>query len=170
MKSFLGTIVLIAWGVTLVAQPPEPPPLPDRDQPARRMELMAIWKLTEDLQLTEQQAEQFFPRLREHREALNQIEKERREVMRKMLEKVERGEEVTEEEFAASLQTFQVLAQKKLDLQIQFLAGTKDMLTPAQRVKLAVFQERFKQDIQRRLREHHDPRRGKKYHDRRGMW
>ena len=35
-----------------------------------RVESMVIWRLTEDLDLSSEQAEKFFPRFREHREDL----------------------------------------------------------------------------------------------------
>ena len=36
-----------------------------------KMEMMMAWKLTEHLKLTNEEAEKFFPRFREHREIIN---------------------------------------------------------------------------------------------------
>ena len=49
------TILLLLSGIVL-AQPPMD--RPDRD----RLEMMKMWKLTDELELTEKQAEQFFPK------------------------------------------------------------------------------------------------------------
>ena len=37
---------------------------------SERMESMVIWRLTDHLELSSEQAEKFFPRFREHREEL----------------------------------------------------------------------------------------------------
>ena len=46
------------------------------DAPVRseRMESMVIWRLTDHLELSSEQAEKFFPRFREHREEIKQLD------------------------------------------------------------------------------------------------
>ena len=44
-----------------------------------KMEMMIAWKLTEYLKLTNEEAENFFPRFREHRETMDDlVEKEKK--------------------------------------------------------------------------------------------
>ena len=52
------------------------------DAPVRseRMESMVIWRLTDHLELSSEQAEKFFPRFREHREDIKQLGKDEREI------------------------------------------------------------------------------------------
>ena len=57
-----------------------------------RMEMMMVWRLTDDLELTTEQAEKFFPRFRKHREAMDEIRKKERalgKVLKKKLKKEE---------------------------------------------------------------------------------
>ena len=52
------------------------------DAPIRseRMESMVIWRLTDHLELSSEQAEKFFPRFREHREDIKQLDNDQREI------------------------------------------------------------------------------------------
>ena len=52
------------------------------DAPVRseRMESMVIWRLTDHLELSSEQAEKFFPRFREHREEIKQLDNDQREI------------------------------------------------------------------------------------------
>ena len=46
-----------------------------------KMENMIVWRLTDDLDLTTDQAEKFFPRFRDHRKSLEEIGKQEREMI-----------------------------------------------------------------------------------------
>ena len=46
-----------------------------------KMENMIVWRLTDDLDLTTDQAEKFFPRFRDHRKILEEIGKQEREMI-----------------------------------------------------------------------------------------
>ena len=55
------------------------------ERPAR-VENMVIWRLSEDLNLSTQQAEKFFPRFRDHRKEMDKIKDEERKVYESILE------------------------------------------------------------------------------------
>ena len=46
-----------------------------------KMENMIVWRLTDELDLSTDQAEKFFPRFREHRKSLEKIGKQEREMI-----------------------------------------------------------------------------------------
>ena len=47
----------------------------------KKMENMIVWRLTDDLDLTTDQAEKFFPRFRDHRKSLEEVGKQEREMV-----------------------------------------------------------------------------------------
>ena len=49
---------------------------------AEKMENMIVWRLTDELDLSTDQAEKFFPRFRELRKSLEKIGKQEREMMK----------------------------------------------------------------------------------------
>ena len=50
-----------------------------QNEKKEKMEMMIAWRLTEHLKLTNEEAEKFFPRFREHREAMDALaEKEKK--------------------------------------------------------------------------------------------
>ena len=63
-----------------------------------RMEMYAIWKLTENLDLDEKQAEVFFPKLNSHKDEMEAMGKERRDIWTDLVVKARRGEKVTDKE------------------------------------------------------------------------
>ena len=65
------------------------------DRPGR-MEMYAIWKLTENLNLDEKQAEVFFPKLTSHKAEMDKIGKERRYIWEDIILKARKGEKVTD--------------------------------------------------------------------------
>ena len=67
------------------------------DRPGR-MEMYAIWKLTENLNLDEKQAEVFFPKLNSHKVEMDKIGKERRDIWEDIVLKARKGEKVTDKE------------------------------------------------------------------------
>ncbi|NHZ85093.1 MAG: hypothetical protein GWP19_04335 [Planctomycetia bacterium] len=117
-----------------------------------RMEMMMVWKLTEDLKLTPQQADKFFPRMRAHRENIAMIDKDIRETVKDIRKKVDRGDNISDKEFDAVYRKVTALEMEKIDEKIRFMGEMKGILNNAQRVKLAIFKERFTREIQERIK------------------
>jgi len=160
MKVIKPIVVSYLFMAILLAQPPRaqaPVPPPARDQGRNRMELMAIWKLTDELRLTEKQAETFFPKMRAHREEMKKLQKAQRELMQPLVDKAERGEEISDKELARAIKEVNKLEAQKIEQRNTFIEGMKGTLTNAQLVKLMVFSERFIQDIRKQFKEHRRP-------------
>ena len=90
-------IILLIMGVLLIsnsiAQEDK-----KKDRRSEKMEMMTVWKLTEHLKLTEEQGDKFFPRFRSHREELEKIHKEHKQLMESLYERIERGDEIKDKE------------------------------------------------------------------------
>jgi len=70
-------ILLLMTGVVLTQPSMEKP---DRN----RLEMMKMWKLTDELELTEEQAEKFFPQYRTLMSDLEDVTKQQHEVMKQI--------------------------------------------------------------------------------------
>ena len=118
----------------------------------KRMEMMMVWKLTEDLKLTPEQADKFFPRMRAHRENMAIIDKDIRETVKDIRKKVDRGDNISDKEFDVVYGKVTELEMEKINEKIRFMDEMKGILNNAQRVKLAIFKERFTREIQERIK------------------
>ncbi|GEM_PF-459884 len=166
MRTIARGLIMIMIAATIV-KAQETPPRSDR---AGKMEMMAIWRLTDDLQLTEKQAEIFFPRLRKHREKMREIEKQQQEIMQPLLAKIDKGKEITKREFESALKANTDLSKKKIVMKAEFLLSMEDILSPVQQVKLAVFQEQFKKEIIKRMKDYRSPYPEYRGPKRRNIW
>tara|TARA_Y100000031_G_scaffold89182_1_gene98112 strand:- start:109 stop:522 length:414 start_codon:yes stop_codon:yes gene_type:complete len=130
------------------------------------MEMMTVWKLTEHLKLTEEQGEKFFPRFRGHREELEKIHQEQRQLMQTLQEKIERGDEIKDNDIKSQVENLAELENKKLDLQGEFITGLEGVLNNTQRAKLIGFERRLRQEVKDQMRENRKEK--KRSHGKRG--
>ena len=115
---------------------------------------MIIWKLTEELELTSEQAEKFFPEHREHRENIEELR-----------EKIENlGEEswgnfddINSKEITKIIKERQGLKKKIIDLETEFIFSMENLLDSKQLALLATFKSRMMNDMRSDLK-------GKKKH------
>lgn len=121
-------------------------------QPSERMEMMMTWKLTEELELTPEQAEKFFPRMKIHRENLENIDAELKEAAKDIRRKVEDGKEISDSEFNKMFEKATDLERQKIDERIRFMSELNGILDNTQRVKLTMFKTKFARDMQEQIR------------------
>ena len=138
----------------VVGQIPDPPLERHVDPKERgRIEIMKMWKLTEHLNLSEEQATRFFPRyqnMREGIEVLNVRQKELVEEYKKMMEK---GDGINDDDFNRLMKQFQEIEETKVKEKFRFVHDLSDVLTPDQRARYVMFEVRFKHELQKALRE-----------------
>ena len=120
---------------------------------SERRESMVIWRLTEDLNLSSEQAEKFFPRFREHREQLNEIGKDERKSLMDVRYKIRDQEELSKSEMERTIKKVSALRKDRVDLETKFILGMDDILTPNQMVKLSVFKQRLMKEMQSEMRD-----------------
>lgn len=120
---------------------------------SERRESMVIWRLTEDLDLSSEQAEKFFPRFREHREQLDEIGKDERKSLIDVRYKIRDQEELSKSEMERTIKKVSALRKDRVDLETKFILGMDDILTPNQMVKLSVFKQRLMKEMQSEMRD-----------------
>ncbi|MCH8011029.1 MAG: hypothetical protein IIA61_03620 [Candidatus Marinimicrobia bacterium] len=138
----------------VVGQIPDPP-LERRVDPKERsrIEMMKMWRLTEHLNLSEEQATKFFPRykgLSEGIEVLNSRQKELVEEFKKMMEM---RDEISDADFNRMMKQFQEIEELKIKEKFKFVHDLSDVLSPEQRARYIIFEVRFKHELKKALRE-----------------
>ena len=84
------------------------------DDRSGRMEMYAIWKLTENLNLDEKQAEVFFPKLNSHKAKMREMGKERRDIWEDIVLKARKDEKVTDKELETAKNKTKALEKKTM--------------------------------------------------------
>ncbi len=90
-----------------------------------RMEMMMAFKLTEELELTPEQADKFFPRMKVHRENMEKIDGKIRDSMKDIQKKVKDDKEISDNEFNSTFKKMTVLEKQKIDEKNRFMTEMK---------------------------------------------
>ena len=127
---------------------------PDRDHKrSDKMEMMMAWKLTEELALSPEQAEKFFPRFRQHRDELDEVKKMERALGKEMKQKLKKDEDISVKDVKETVKKITELRKKHVDLEAKFLLGMDDVLSPRQLANLGMFKQKMMRNIGGELRE-----------------
>ncbi len=146
---FLG-IILLAGLASSWAQGPQ-------NQPERRRERLqdlAVWKMMEVLDLSQEQTDRFLPAFREMQKKESALQ-DRREMLLAQLEK-ELSDKARSKELTGIIGQLQDLTRQTAENRENFFSQAQEILTVQQQAKLVLFQERFEQhlrDMMRQLRE-----------------
>ena len=125
----------------------------DRDDRGR-MEMYAIWKLTESLDLDEKQAEIFFPKLNSHKIKMEEMGKERRDIWEDIVLKARKGEKVGDEELETARKKSKALDKKLIAEKDKFANGLGNVLTNEQQVLFHISNREIMTDVKERMRDH----------------
>lgn len=139
-------ILLLMTGVVL-AQPSMEKP--DRN----RLEMMKMWKLTDELELTEEQAEKFFPQYRTLMSDLENVTKQQHEVM-KQIGELSKEKEVDGKKLDNLVKQANDFEKKKIDLKYNFFKEAGKVLTPEQQARHVIFEQQFRKQLKKGIREH----------------
>ncbi len=135
------------------------------------MEMYAIWKLTENLNLDEKQAEVFFPKLNSHKSEMEEMGKERRNIWTDVVVKARKGEKITDKELETARNKSKALDKKINAEKEKFANGLGDVLTNEQQVLFHIFGREMVSEAKERMRDHQE--RGKdmgRYKKKRKRW
>ncbi|NOZ74078.1 MAG: hypothetical protein GXO90_01690 [FCB group bacterium] len=147
------TILGILLISTLWAQMPGAigphPQEPDRPD---RMGMMAMWRLTEELKLTEDQGARFFPDFREYREKQMALEKERRTLAEDLRTQIRDKDELSDQDLQSALDQWFGLETRRMTIEKEFLTKTGSYLDNVQQLKLAMARERFKNELRSQMK------------------
>ena len=112
-----------------------------------KIENMIIWRLTNDLDLSTDQAEKFFPRFRDHRKSLEEIGHQERE----MIENIDR-EKLNKSDVKKTIEEISKLRQKRIDLESDFVLSLDDIFEADQMFRLGVFKQRMMMETRENMR------------------
>ncbi len=158
MKNTILSIMLLS--VTMVMGQPEQAVVKEKKE---KMEMMMAWKLTEHLKLTNEEAEKFFPRFREHRETMDAFTDKEKKLNAEIKEKIERGDALSNNDLDKLLDELSGLERKRIKEKKSFIDGLEGHLDNVQRAKLIGFEHRFRKDVREQLKHH---KKGDKKRDR----
>ena len=125
----------------------------DRDDRGR-MEMYAIWKLTENLDLDEKQAEVFFPKLNSHKAKMEEMGKERRDIWEDIVLKAKKGEKVTDKELEIARNKTKALEKKVAAEKEKFADGLSGVLSNEQQVLFQISGREMVNNVKQRMRDH----------------
>lgn len=151
MKKILLLTLMILAPAILSAQP--------RGMRGQRMSqrreqiaMLRIWKMTEELELTENQAGKFFPRLRTDDKNIEELEMERQSIFRELHQEAMKGG-MAEKDLNEKIENISAIEVIILKNRVDFIKNLDDLLSPDQRAKLMVFRHRFRDRMDIMMRE-----------------
>jgi hypothetical protein len=127
------------------------------DDPRAIIENVRIYRMTKELDLSSEQAIEFFPKLKEFQKAEQQFTEEKTRILNGLRDRISRGS--TDQEILSLLDEFENAHRRRLE---NLVARTKDMfeiLTPTQRAKFLIFQDDFNREIReliKKVKQHKD--------------
>tara|TARA_B100000427_G_scaffold286273_1_gene260185 strand:- start:445 stop:942 length:498 start_codon:yes stop_codon:yes gene_type:complete len=154
-------ILLFGWLAGGVAQNYDWSVEKDRDRRnPEKIDNMIVWRLTDDLDLSTDQAEKFFPRFRDHRKNLEEIGRQERE----MVADLDR-EKLKKSDVKNTIEDISKLRQKRIELESDFVLSLDDILDPGQMIRLGIFKQRMMMEMRQNIR---DEKGQKKRHKKKG--
>lgn len=158
MKRFLSIVALLALGWPLLAQPLPGPgrPRPDslcppecHPEPRERqmLEAVRITRMTEALNLSQDQTARFFPKLKQLEDDHRQMRRRHRELVARLEEMMQR--KVAEKDLRSRLDSIDRLRQESMMRMERIHRELDTILTLEQRARWRVFEENFDDEIRR---------------------
>ena len=134
-----------------------------RDNRQRKRETRIIWYLTDELELSADQAEKFFPHFRAHREEIQKIRIQIQHIGGEKIDKFDQEalDKLTFDEISEMIDKYHGLRKKIIDIEADFMFKMKNVLTPKQIALFLTFKERMMNNMVSEL-EHKKSKRDKK--------
>lgn len=164
--------ILFSWALILFAQPidetnPKECPerefcLAHRDEPLpepetkKAIETLRIWRLTEELNLTEDQSIKFFPRVKALREAREEFEKNRMKLIGEMAELL--MSKTDEKKLKAKIDEFFALEKSFREREDKIRKETANILNTEQQARLIIFMSTFDREVRKLIKEIKGPK------------
>ena len=154
MKTLKITALILILGLisNVFGQPFGNPPGPRHEKIRERIRTVKIWKLTEELNLSEEQSEKFFPAYNKFQADREAIEDKRRETI-KQLDELTLSEDPSGEQINSLLDQLESLDQELRDKKAGFRIKLEDILTIRQIGRLYLFEMHFQRQIQEIIRD-----------------
>lgn len=148
---FLLGLFFALGSAVLYSQPEERFQL-RRKRAEERIRTVKIWKLTEALELTEEQAEKFFPKYHKFESRIRDLNQAREKELRKLRELTEE-EEVSDKDLEKVIDECEKLGMKIFEEKKAFRKDVKGVLSSWQVARLVLFENRFPRRVREIIRE-----------------
>lgn len=160
-------IIALMWGIVSTAQasqalPPvervpsyrnERKPLPtaeERERVKKRIDMIRMWRLTEDLDLDEQTGSKLFPLLRHYEEKRRELAREREELLFALKGLLKSGKP-QEERLRSLMKEWDEIRTKEQELNRKEKEDMKGILSIEQQAKYLIFQQEFMKEMRRMI-------------------
>jgi Spy/CpxP family protein refolding chaperone len=137
MKNFLFTVLFLFCSYNMVAQ--------DKSEHRERIKALKTAHITEGLNLTAKEAQQFWP-------IYNEFDEKRRELYRRERSKVQNAECLTEEKANTHLQEYVEIEREDYLLKKKYYNDLKKIFTAQRIMKLKQVEDEFNQKMMREYR------------------
>ena len=120
-----------------------------RDDRQRKRETRIIWYLTDELELSAEQSEKFFPEFRAHREEIQKIRIQIQDIGVEQIDKFDQKDldKLTFNEISEMIDKYHGLRKKIIDIEADFMFRMKNVLTPKQIVLFVTFKEKMMKSL-----------------------
>jgi Spy/CpxP family protein refolding chaperone len=145
-------LILLGLTVFCLAQPF------NDDDPRAIIEKVKIYRLTQELDLTTEQAVRFFPKLNDLQKIERKFGEDKMRIIHGLKELLR--EHASDEKILEVVAKFEELQKDKLTKQIEKMKEIWQILTPVQRAKFLIFQEEFNREIRemiKKIKKHRKP-------------
>jgi Spy/CpxP family protein refolding chaperone len=116
------------------------------------IETMRIWRMTEALDLTEEQVSKFFPRLKDLEKIREGHQRERHSILREINNLLENGE-VGERDLKERIAALESEERRFVEERERLRTELRSILTIEQQARFLVFQEEFERELREMIRE-----------------
>ncbi|UCG93387.1 MAG: Spy/CpxP family protein refolding chaperone [candidate division WOR-3 bacterium] len=117
----------------------------DAKDPRVIIEEVRIWRITQELDLTSEQATQLFPKLHEFRKVERDFRKQRMQLLSEMRILLHRG--ASNQEIRNVVEQYRAVHIKKIEQEVKSLKEMEKILTPVQQAKFLIFEDEFTREI-----------------------
>jgi len=129
----------------------------------RRLETLKMWKLTEALDLSEDQAAAFFPLMKDLRNQKEELEDERGALMEELIEEMESDADTGK--ISNIMDRMIELKQQECENDVEFIERTRSILSTTQQAKYVIFEGEFQKRMMQLIRDFHKGKKGREKMD-----
>lgn len=125
-----------------------PGPGPMREKIRQRIKTIKIWQLTDAVGLTPEQSERFFPIYNKHQEAMQNLEIEKREAL-KRLNSLTDDPDASDDDINKTMMEINDFTRRSMEMRQDYMKDVSTVLLLRQQGKLLAFEEMFKKRMQK---------------------
>ena len=154
ISSVLTLTLVLIMGVGYASLPRDP----------EKFHEMIAWRFIKYLDLNEEQSAKFIPIFKDSNKKRNELNHKSSELVDKLADDID-NEAITTEELKRQLAEIKKINKELADERAMFLKKLENILNERQAIKLEIFEDKFKNDLFRSLRENNRRRRNDSEND-----